>query len=304
MKTVVVVMSTYNGETYLREQIDSILNQEGVKVVLLVRDDGSTDKTVDILREYEKKEQLAILSGENLGVGNSFMELLYQAPQGDYYAFADQDDIWLPKKLITAVQMLDTKKIPCVYASNQIVSDALGNEKGYRFQNQPPVSLFQIIDRSQLSGCTMVMNRQLYDLLVEEKRRPAKQLLKKRIHDVWVLAAGATCGEIIYDSKSYILYRQHGNNVVGVEKVSIKKRLKMYLKVFTGKANGNIRSWTAGEIGRCFEDVAVKEAKEVLTLYKNLKSVKGKRAFCNSRFVKDVVGNPLIFKIKVWFGLV
>ena len=94
---VAVLMSTYNGEKYIRDQIDSILSQIKVNVTLFIRDDGSTDSTVKIITQYtEKYSNIKFWVGENIGVGNSFMQLLYSlTDEFDYYAFSDQDDIWL-----------------------------------------------------------------------------------------------------------------------------------------------------------------------------------------------------------------
>ena len=95
-------MSTYNGEKYLSQQIDSILNQKEIDVHLFIRDDGSYDNTWKLLEEYKQKyEKINIISAKNVGVGNSFMNLLYSVPNiYDYYAFSDQDDIWEPNKII------------------------------------------------------------------------------------------------------------------------------------------------------------------------------------------------------------
>ena len=107
MKSIQVLMSTYNGEKYLREQIDSIMMQDcekkGVaKLCLLVRDDGSEDRTTEILAEYARRypEQISWYQGKNKGVIQSFFDLIKRSDDGvDYYAFADQDDYWLENKL-------------------------------------------------------------------------------------------------------------------------------------------------------------------------------------------------------------
>ena len=102
-----VLMSTYNGEKYIREQIESILNQKKVKVHLLIRDDGSQDSTIEIVKEYANKyPNVSVYAGKNIGIGNSFMELLRNAPEADYYAFADQDDVWLDGKLERAIELI------------------------------------------------------------------------------------------------------------------------------------------------------------------------------------------------------
>lgn len=302
MKTVAVLMSTYNGEKYITEQIESILRQQKVQVQLVVRDDGSSDQTLFILRDYEAKGKLTLLTGENLGVGNSFMTLLYEAPEADYYAFADQDDIWLEEKLDVAIRAIDEKGGPVLYCSNQMLVDQNATQLGLRYEKQPFITLFQVIDRNVLCGCTMVMNHSMAALMRAEGRRPSSELLKKRLHDSWLMQAGNCIGSVIYDEDSYILYRQHGQNVVGVEKMSVWKRLSLYVQVIIGKNMGHLRSRTAQELRDCFADVATKEAKEVLDLYANLHTIKGKIRFCSSDYAKQVTGNRLIFQIKVWTG--
>lgn len=89
-KSVQVVMSTYNGEKYLKEQIDSILSQEGVDVRLYIRDDGSSDRTTDILASYQEHKNVKIEKGNNLGFAKSFLTALDECDEADYYAFSDQ----------------------------------------------------------------------------------------------------------------------------------------------------------------------------------------------------------------------
>ena len=103
--SIIILMSTYNGEKYLKAQIESLLSQT-IKVEILVRDDGSTDSTQQILDDYAQRGMLKWYSGKNLGSGKSFFDLACKAPDADFYAFADQDDIWENKKVELAVQQL------------------------------------------------------------------------------------------------------------------------------------------------------------------------------------------------------
>ena len=100
---IAILMSTYNGASYLKEQIDSLEKQD-VPVDIFIRDDGSTDKTIDILKKYQSKPNVHIEYGINLGYKKSFMTLLMKVNDYDYYAFCDQDDIWLPNKISCAVK--------------------------------------------------------------------------------------------------------------------------------------------------------------------------------------------------------
>ena len=108
MYKVQVLLSTYNGEKYIREQLDSILTQKDIEVSILIRDDGSTDSTVDIIHEYcSNNSDIKLIKGSNMGACKSFFELFKEADMGyDYYALADQDDYWYADKLTVACNML------------------------------------------------------------------------------------------------------------------------------------------------------------------------------------------------------
>ncbi|MBR7166470.1 MAG: glycosyltransferase [Bacteroidaceae bacterium] len=102
-----VLMSTYNGMQYIREQLQSIYAQQGVDLSLLVRDDGSTDGTLQLLDEEQQAGRLSWYSGKNLGPAFSFWDLLHNAPEAPYYAFCDQDDVWDADKLAVAVAAME-----------------------------------------------------------------------------------------------------------------------------------------------------------------------------------------------------
>lgn len=256
---VAVVMSTYNGDKYLAEQLDSILAQTGVSVSLFVRDDGSTDGTRAILAEYaETHGNVSVDFAQNVGVGNSFMNALYAVPDTfDYYAFADQDDIWLENKLIEAITLLRSSG-KALYASNQENVDKDGNSLGMRYGDDADIHLtpVSIISNNTVAGCTFVFTRELYGRLTAAECRPTAELLKNRIHDVWVAAAAAVNGGIVYDPRSFINYRQHGNNVVGSFKPSFKKRMKERLRKVKDKGQRNGRCMLARELVRCYGNAA------------------------------------------------
>ena len=253
MKTAAVLMSTYNGEKYAREQIDSILNQVGVDVTLYIRDDGSQGGTVGMLRQIEaEKPNVHLYAEKNIGVGGSFMDLVYRVPQEyDLYAFADQDDVWLDGKLARAAEMIGDREKPVLYCSNQMLTDAGMNQLGLRHASAPDTSWMQILCNNLLSGCTMVWNRAMQALLADPGRRPSPELLKKRIHDVWVGMAAAVTGEILYDPEAFILYRQHERNVVGVKNAPVWKEWEKKLR---NPALRNGRSTLAKETAEKFGD--------------------------------------------------
>ena len=137
-------MSTYNGEKYLREQIDSILGQRGVEVTLLVRDDGSSDATLSILDEYKSSGLLDYYCGSNLGPARSFMHLLQNAPASDFYAFSDQDDKWMDDKLLAAITSMEGHESePALYFSQTQLVDA-GLKKNTKRHNTPQADIRRV----------------------------------------------------------------------------------------------------------------------------------------------------------------
>ena len=237
MDTVIVLLSTYNGERFLREQIDSILNQEGIDVNLIVRDDGSKDSTLDILEEYKKEGKLKYYTGENKRTAQSFMDLIYTAPEAEFYAFSDQDDYWLPDKLRIGVEQIKKEncKTPLLYYGMPRIVD----EKLELILPQPAtcetMTTFEsCLVNSKATGCTMVFNKVLCNIL--KSARPDYVLM----HDAWAhKACLALEGKVIFDSDVHILYRQHGGNVVGVPK-NLMGKIKLYLGEF--KKDDHMRS--------------------------------------------------------------
>ncbi len=220
MKKVTVLMSTYNGEKYLRTQIDSILNQKGVDINLLVRDDGSKDNTLEILKEYALNDKLKWYNGKNLKSAKSFMDLLKNSDNSEYYAFSDQDDYWLPEKLYRAVSILEKQpsNIPALYYSETTIVDENLNKLSQRKETRIAKKFNNAVISSNATGCTFCFNKKLRDLINEYE--PSYQIM----HDGWVhKVCLALDGYVYFDQNSYIKYRQHGNNVVGGTTTPIKR---------------------------------------------------------------------------------
>lgn len=247
MYRVCVMMSTYNGENYLIEQIESILEQEGVEVSLFVRDDGSKDSTVDILSAYQKEGKVHLyIDNCNLGPAISFMKLLYESTDYDYYAFADQDDVWHKEKLLVAISMIEKyKDIPSLYCSNQWLFRE-GKVERLRFEQNLNHGIVQAICGNVFSGCTMVFNWKLASILKQKENHPSEAVLKSRMHDTWVIAVAECVGKVIYDNNSYINYRIHSNNTVGIK----SGRLQRLRKKITNKSLRNGRSRLAQDLMR------------------------------------------------------
>lgn len=206
-----ILLSSYKGEQFLEEQLDSLLRQSWKNLEILVRDDGSRDDTRKILEDYsEKYEHIKYFPGENIGVTQSFFELLRQS-DAEYVAFCDQDDVWLEHKVEAAVRKLAKAAGPALYCGNKILTDrSLTPMKKQSRRNLRP-GFGNAAVECICTGCTAVMNRELADILV--KRLPEYAIL----HDWWTYLAASYAGTVIFDPHPYILYRQHEGNVVGAK---------------------------------------------------------------------------------------
>lgn len=234
MTSVCVMMSTYNGEKYIKEQIDSIINQYGVDIKLVVRDDGSSDNTISILEEYEQKGCLSWYSGNNAGPASSFLDLVQHVKENyDFYSFADQDDVWDRDKIDIAIKKI--KEISAkyiLYNSAVRVTDEnlnslkikFGPERIYNFQTE--------LLRNNVIGCTVVFNKNL----MEEVKKYIPETIP--MHDQWIaLICLGLGGEIILDENSHMDYRQHGDNAVGT-----KSNFRDKLRQSTLIKNSSVRS--------------------------------------------------------------
>lgn len=238
-----VLMSTYNGMAYIEEQIESILSQKNCDVHLLVRDDGSTDATLDILKSYEKKGSLTLISDNiNLGPAKSFLKLLEMAPDDGYYAFSDQDDCWNSDKLERALEMLtqaEENNMPLVYYSNSDVVDQNLNSTGKKvYSGKQKPTLERVLCGYGIQGCTMVLNKALRDIFL------SVDMSKERIgmHDFFLCDLCMVCGgEILYDDFSTMKYRQHESNVVGYDVNATRlNKIKKYINEILKPANDSI----------------------------------------------------------------
>lgn len=260
MTKIAVLMSTYNGEKYLREQIDSILAQKGnFELTLIIRDDGSKDGTVTILKEYENLGKIEWYQGVNCGPAISFMELLHKAEGYDYYAFADQDDYWLDCKIRKAVSKLENEKPQLYFGNGLLVNEKLESLGSHVYKKRPVTDFNTVLCAGGLLGCTMVFNKKLADI-VRAKALPKSIVM----HDFYVaLICSGAGGEIIYDHKAYIKYRQHGGNVVGVSH-GIMGKVKDRIASIRKKPSVSIES-QAQDLLKRYSDVILSDNKLFLS---------------------------------------
>lgn len=273
MKTVCVLMSTYNGEKFIETQIKSVLAQKDVIVKLLIRDDGSSDRTVPIIQEYvSKHEEISFYSDKNLGPAKSFLHLLKSAPKADYYSFCDQDDYWEETKLISAVRKIEEKEgpkseTPVMYHSNLKIVDQelkfirMAHTKDYSAE-KPYASLVE----NSVTGCTAVMNYALARII--NSKTPEELTM----HDAWCNIVCSFLGKKIYDSNAYIQYRQHANNAIGMKKASLSSNVKTRVKRIKNSAF-QPRMVNATQFYKCFrKELGSEQRREVKKMIEYKKS--------------------------------
>lgn len=243
---IVVLMSTYNGSRYIKEQLASIYSQKGVSCSLLVRDDGSSDDTCSILEKEQCDGKLKWYSGTNLGPAMSFLDLLKHAPKADYYAFSDQDDVWLDDKLKSAIDQLGGGlEHPALYfCQTQLVDKNLKKLDSVKIN--PLVTYGEALAYQFIGGCTMVFNDALRNIIVQYT--PGYM----RMHDIWIYDVALAVGASVYfDPIPHILYRQHGDNTVGqLDSCAFRWKARMDRM----RHEGHIRSRIASELYNGFKD--------------------------------------------------
>ncbi|WP_028241905.1 glycosyltransferase [Pseudobutyrivibrio ruminis] len=222
MATIAIVMSTYNGQTFLKEQINSILGQSFSDFTLYIRDDGSSDDTVSIIEEMASSDSRIIMvkdngsaSNKNVGFGASFSSAASFALKNDadfsYLAFCDQDDVWEADKLKAAMDKLSgvASDTPALYASNYYICDENLNINGIFSDTDPMVGVtFQnMFFEGVFPGFTLVINRHLAELSFLNDC--SKDIY---YHDKWVsLIALGLGGNIIFDTTPLAKYRRHSS---------------------------------------------------------------------------------------------
>ena len=255
-----ILLATYNGEKFLRQQLDSIIEQSYSKWRLIVRDDSSTDGTVGILQEYIRKypKQIILIDkkSSNLGSSKSFARLL-DFVESDYFMFSDQDDLWLPNKIeetmkeMKRLEQAICKDVPlmvccdaeCIDGKNHTICPSFFDSQKFVDTTGDDIKLLAL---NVVQGSTTLMNKKVLDYV-----RPIPSYV---LHDQWIAVITAHFGKVFYLHKQLLKYRQHGHNVLGaldvgpkyfIKKIlNSKKQIQTYMSFYSNLPfHVNIAKW-------------------------------------------------------------
>lgn len=242
--TIAILMASYNGERYIKEQIESIINQRFNDWHLFISDDGSTDDTLEIEKSYQRRFPQKITIVENKtnqhGSKYNFFNLSKVAfnENYNYFMFCDQDDVWKENKVADTFKVMKqvekNKDTPILIHTDLEVVDGdlktLGDSfVKYRALDTNCKDINHLLIQNNVTGCTMMINRSLLG-----KALQVKNIDKVAMHDWWFALVAAIYGKIYFLNESTIKYRQHGGNVVGATNVN---SLAFIIKRIAGKSH-------------------------------------------------------------------
>lgn len=218
MEQVDILMATYNGEKYLKEQLESILNQTYTNIRLLINDDCSTDKTIEILKEYEQKDNRIYVqyNKENLGSIKNFENLLSRV-ENKYFMLADQDDVWMPQKVEKSLDKITKENADLVFTDLEAVDENLKTitpsvvrYMGFK-KNIDKYNDYKLVFlRNCVTGCTIISKKELIKKYIPI---PNKEPM---VHDWWMALMIAQDGKLAFLDEPTIKYRQHSKNQLGI----------------------------------------------------------------------------------------
>ena len=271
-----VLLSAYNGEKYVLEQLESLRLQDYGNFTVKIRDDGSKDETFTLVSEYIKNNKLdwEVHKGENLGFVKSFFWLLFNASEeADFYSFCDQDDYWKKEKISRAVGKLQAERqeLPLLYSSQYTLVDKNLNPFSVKHEKADLVPSFKgALFVNIVTGCTIVLNKKMRELVI------SKQMPNCVVHDWWLYLVASAFGKVVFDAYSTIFYRMHGNNVCGTSTSSYKRKFINFFKMLRGR----LYLRRPGEITE-----QVKDFKYIYSDKLTAKHIKDMEVFLDRRFI-------------------
>lgn len=290
MYKVLIIMCSFNGEEYIGQQIESIMQQDYEDFMLRIIDDGSSDNTINIVEDYIKKypQRIEIIC-RDLPTGSAcanFLQSINEArnTEAEYYMLSDQDDVWLPGKMSEMVRDIQTEEqklcsnIPILVHSDVMVADeklnVISNSRaryiGGKYNN---LSMGELLIDNRVVGGSVIFNKALIDKLYT---MPKSAIM----HDYWLAMCALGLGRLCYVDKPLYYYRRHTGNVSYLKKSGISRQLLNRLG-FGEKDSKQMNTVISEEYDR-----KVKQAKEFLEIYSKELSEKDKKtidAFCKFR---------------------
>jgi glycosyltransferase involved in cell wall biosynthesis len=247
-----VLLATYNGERFLREQIESILAQEYADLTILARDDGSSDGTEALLAEYavrDPRRMRLVVDGERSGSAQANFLRLLRASSAPYVCLSDQDDVWLPHKISACMRAMQHMEAEhgvaaplLVFSDLRVVDERLQplHASFWRHERVDPSSIHRLrsmLHQNMLTGCTAMLNRALVELVLTMPEEAS-------MHDRWIALVAAALGHSTSLPEPMVLYRQHAANVVGASReaasvASVARRAK--------DAGGRVAEWETSQ---------------------------------------------------------
>lgn len=275
---VTILMCTYNGERFLSQQLDSIARQTYCDWNVVVSDDGSTDSTLKILQQYSDawgEGRLTVQQGPKRGFAANFMSVACNTTvHSQFYAWADQDDIWQDSKLELAMTALQTQPthFPVLYCARTELIGESGTVIGKSPLFSRPVSFANALVQSVAGGNTMVFNHSTLELF-----RLGGTQLNIVSHDWWAyLLVTGVGGTVLYDMSPSVLYRQHGANLIGANS-GMRARI-VRLRMMT---TGRFRDWNNRNIAalESLRSCLSAESLQTLEQFKKARESKGLTRF-------------------------
>jgi glycosyltransferase involved in cell wall biosynthesis len=243
VNSIVVLLATYNGEEYLEQQLQTLFAQTH-SVDIIIRDDGSTDATKQILQSYKERDSVTIIEDDEQNLGargnfNKLLEYVLAIPHYDYVMFSDQDDLWEANKVeLTLKKMRELEErhgesLPLLIHSDLIVANKSGDtiaDSYWDYQHLDPtrVALNQLLVQNVMTGCTIMINRSLLTLAFPVSDRAI-------MHDWWIGLVASSFGHIGHLNRPTLKYRQHDQNDTGAQRFGIAVILNKIAQLFGTK---------------------------------------------------------------------
>lgn len=261
-----VILPTYNGEKYLKKTVESVLNQTYDDIVIYIRDDGSSDGTVDVInrlcRDNDGSKKIQVLRDDlgNLGCPDSFYQIVRSIEHTEFYAFCDQDDYWEPNKIECAVSMLASsdKNVPNVYFSSFAYTTESGELIRYAPKQSHTISVEKTLFYTPGLGFTIVFDDSARRSFIDDVD------CGTLMHDRWILRCGAAMGNVVYDKRPLARHIRHSDAVTSADRRKIdllrfylktelsgddaretERKIKHFLDVFESRLSANDRSTLA-----------------------------------------------------------